>query len=283
MKADLNRTENSSSSMADQAAPEENLCGFIVIIDRNKLRRFFVTNALRKWLGGDELKILDSSPDGISEDLSFAPECRLCILSLGDARVGDPDTQSTLDRALSTFERTPVIIMSDRDNPQEACLAFRAGAKGFLPTTLDPDLTARAIQFVVDGGTYFPPSTILGVPGGNHEASMPECDNGASAKRPESGSGKLTRGFDLTQRQQDVVLLLQEGLSNKVIARHLSMTEATVKVHVRQIMRRLGVSNRTQIALRAVAISGSPSQNSKVETEKSAKHIVATDAAPLRN
>jgi DNA-binding NarL/FixJ family response regulator len=63
-----------------------------------------------------------------------------------------------------------------------------------------------------------------------------------SSRRPQARS-------ILTSRQGDVANLLSQGLSNKLIARQLAITEATVKVHIRQIMRKLGASNRTQAAL----------------------------------
>jgi DNA-binding NarL/FixJ family response regulator len=69
-------------------------------------------------------------------------------------------------------------------------------------------------------------------------------DNGA-AKNLEDA----VRNSSLTARQKTVLELLSRGDTNKVIARRLGMSEGTVKVHVRQIMRKFGVTNRTQIAL----------------------------------
>ena|SRR5262249_29761295 len=69
-------------------------------------------------------------------------------------------------------------------------------------------------------------------------------DNGA-AKNLEDAA----RNRSLTARQRAVLELLSRGDTNKVIARRLGMTEGTVKVHVRQIMRKLGVTNRTQVAV----------------------------------
>jgi DNA-binding CsgD family transcriptional regulator len=66
------------------------------------------------------------------------------------------------------------------------------------------------------------------------------------SRRPQDPSIKAG---DLTSRQRDVASLLSRGLCNKLIARQLAITEATVKVHIRQIMRKLGASNRTQAAL----------------------------------
>jgi DNA-binding NarL/FixJ family response regulator len=69
----------------------------------------------------------------------------------------------------------------------------------------------------------------------------------------------LQHNFPLTPRQLEVLGRLREGKPNKLIARDLNMTEATVKVHVRQIMRKLGATNRTQAVLCAsgLSISGS--------------------------
>jgi DNA-binding NarL/FixJ family response regulator len=64
---------------------------------------------------------------------------------------------------------------------------------------------------------------------------------------------------NLTARQGAVLELLSYGNSNKVIARRLAMSEGTVKFHIRQIMRKFGVTNRTQVAV--VCANGRPSQN----------------------
>jgi two-component system nitrate/nitrite response regulator NarL len=67
------------------------------------------------------------------------------------------------------------------------------------------------------------------------------------------------RNRSLTARQKAVLELLRRGDTNKVIARRLGMREGTVKVHVRQIMRKFGVTSRTQIAV--ICANGRPSQN----------------------
>jgi DNA-binding NarL/FixJ family response regulator len=65
----------------------------------------------------------------------------------------------------------------------------------------------------------------------------------------------------LTERQTHVLDLLRNGLSNKLIARKLEMTEATVKVHVRHLMRKLGAANRTEVAVIATRLSSSKRGN----------------------
>ena len=63
----------------------------------------------------------------------------------------------------------------------------------------------------------------------------------------------------LTSRQVMVLNHLQQGKANKIIAHELGMSESTVKVHVRNIMRKMGATNRTQAAYKAQSLWGSPS------------------------
>jgi len=75
---------------------------------------------------------------------------------------------------------------------------------------------------------------------------LSEAPQSAPAERAQR-----TPWRDLTRRQRDVLELIAEGKSNKLIADALNMSESTVKAHVKQIIRRLNVANRTQAALRA--------------------------------
>jgi DNA-binding NarL/FixJ family response regulator len=104
-----------------------------------------------------------------------------------------------------------LIVLSDRDEVEEVLASFRAGARGFIPTSLDPRIVIAAIRLVVAGGAFIPVSTLL--------------------------------------RELAVLHLLGEGKTNKCIAAALGMEESMVKVHVSHIMRKLGAKNRTQVAL----------------------------------
>src|SRR5262249_13062789 len=75
----------------------------------------------------------------------------------------------------------------------------------------------------------------------------PSCVNGGSSAEDLKDTDLTDR--NLTARQGTVLELLSRGNSNKVIARRLAMSEGTVKFHVRQIMRKFGVTNRTQVAV----------------------------------
>ncbi len=94
-----------------------------------------------------------------------------------------------------------------------------------------------ALDLVLAGGIYVPSSLIEPTP----ERAAAAAEFGAAGE-PASG---------LTRRQRDVLGLISKGKSNKLIADALTMSESTVKAHVKQIIKRLRVANRTQAALLA--------------------------------
>lgn len=113
--------------------------------------------------------------------------------------------------------------------------ALRGGVSGFISTTQTGAATLHsAIDFVLSGGAFVPPELFFDGQRGTARG----------AARPEPSRG-------LTRRQDEVLTKLKEGKPNKIIAFELGMSESTVKVHLHNIMRKLGVTNRTQ----AVALS----------------------------
>ncbi len=171
----------------------------------------------------------------------------LVIFSVGSLSVQDPATRADLDRLVTHLGPVPVVILSDRTEPEEARSALSAGAMGFIATSEEPPLMCKALSLVQAGGMY--------VPGGlvsqwlRQEMRPVSAEAGGELANGAADGSTLAQ--ELTPRQIDVLEILQEGHPNKVIATRLRMTESTVKVHVRQIMRRLNAKNRTEVALLA--------------------------------
>jgi DNA-binding NarL/FixJ family response regulator len=106
--------------------------------------------------------------------------------------------------------------------------AMAAGAHGYIPATSRPELIAAAIGLVAAGGAYFPQ---------------------ASASDPLArGASGRDMAAQLSRRQLDVFQAMREGKSNKVIARELMISVATVKQHVQAILKLSGARNRTEAA-----------------------------------
>jgi DNA-binding NarL/FixJ family response regulator len=129
--------------------------------------------------------------------------------------------------------RTPVIVLAYGNNAELARTAICHGAKGYIPVTMGFEITIEAVRFVLAGGTYVPMECLLSRGGQGDAPSQP----------PTSG---LVSGRELA-----VIRAIQKGKSNKIIAYELSMCESTVKVHVRNIMKKLNAKNRTDVAIKS--------------------------------
>jgi DNA-binding NarL/FixJ family response regulator len=163
------------------------------------------------------------------------------LLSIGGTDAASPKVQALIARCCGCMHERPVAVLSDRDEASDVVAAIKAGAKGFISTRIDPHVMFRALKFIACGGVFFPPEALLDCATAELEN---EDDGGADTLLCQAAAGGM-----LTSRQTDVLHLLRSGQSNKYIARELNMRESTVKVHVRQIMRKLGAANRTQAAL----------------------------------
>ena len=133
-----------------------------------------------------------------------------------------------LSSLTAAVPHTPILVAADCDDPERAHRILRAGARGFLPATHSLKVLIGALERVRTGGTYVPLTLTEAAPTAEREPWRA-----------------------LTRRQCDVLALIAEGKANKLIADALNMSESTVKAHVKQIIRRLNVANRTQAALLA--------------------------------
>lgn len=133
--------------------------------------------------------------------------------------------------------RLPILVAADDVDSARARAILAGGAHGFLPTSLSLETLLEALECLCGGGRYLP--TILAEPIATPAAAAP----------PDA----------LTRRQREVLAEICEGKSNKRIADTLRVSESTVKAHVKAIIRRLGVANRTQAAL--LAAGAEPATN----------------------
>jgi DNA-binding NarL/FixJ family response regulator len=137
-------------------------------------------------------------------------------------------------KAKEAFASIPAIVLSDgmtAVDPETMATALRSGVRGFISTrAIEISAVSAAIRFVKAGGVVATAELLL-----TYEAERTATQDGSA----------LPSGL-LTPRQTTVLCLLQQGKPNKTIARELQMSESTVKVHLRNIMRKIGATNRTQ-------------------------------------
>ncbi len=129
----------------------------------------------------------------------------------------------------------PIVIISDAEDMNHVVAALESGVRGYIPTSVTLDVAVEAMRLVEAGGTFAPASTMI------------------SWKRTEESglhqNGQLKDLF--TARQVAVLAVLRQGKANKRIAHELNMREGTVKVHIRNIMKKLKAKNRTEVAILA--------------------------------
>ena len=172
-------------------------------------------------------------------------------LVLLDLRLPDRDGFEMLVELRQHHPGISVVMMSafnDRDNVVKA---LDAGALGFIPKTDSREVLLSALQLVLAGGKYIPPD-ILGRP------LVPPPPSSQPVSRPQVEStprSPTPAELGLTERQLDVLALMMQGKSNKLICRALDLAEPTVKNHVSAILKALGVSNRTEAVLAAGAFN----------------------------
>ena len=157
---------------------------------------------------------------------------KLLLLSLTDA------SAEACARALNVLpERVPgipIIVLGSANDADLAWIALRNGAKGYIPCSMGFEIAVEAVRFVLAGGTYAPV----------------ECLNATA--QPGSETPEISSPLSvITRRELAVVRAIWRGKSNKAIAYELNLCESTVKVHVRNIMKKLRAKNRTDVAIKA--------------------------------
>ena len=142
---------------------------------------------------------------------------------------GSSDTGATdLDFLETSSTTNPVIIISDTDDLNYIVRVLKSGVRGYIPTSLSFNVAVEAVRLVKAGGIFIPASSIV-----------PDGDEPVQSKNSTL----------LTHRQMEVVEEIRHGKANKQIAYELNMSEHTVKVHLRHIMRKLKARNRTEVAV----------------------------------
>ena len=216
-----------------------------VLIGKNILVREGIAQILR----AEHFRILASvsSVDELPSTLQ-SPQLLFLIVQAGN------DFDLAVEHVRLVRDQHPggrIAIVANHDRPAELALAFRAGASGYFVNVDSCDTFIKSIELVAMGETVFPPAFLS-------FALDTKRDHGTKAALPDENERAIfvtpedTVAPQLSPREQSILRCLIEGDSNKIIARKLDIAEATVKVHVKAILRKIRVQNRTQAAIWAM-------------------------------
>jgi DNA-binding NarL/FixJ family response regulator len=183
-------------------------------------------------------------------------------LVLLDLQLGDANGFDLLRLWREQYPRLPVVVVSASDRVADVIRVIDAGAMGFVPKRASNEMLFEALHLVVSGGVYVPPMG-LSQPVGTLDGPLSALSRTAElrgmiqkasvfareSKTAPAWTSAQLESLALTPRQRDVLHLLLQGATNKMIARELHVSVDTVKDHVAGVLRLLGVNSRTQAVL----------------------------------
>ncbi|HLO77492.1 MAG TPA: response regulator transcription factor [Magnetospirillum sp.] len=213
----------------------------ILVADDHKL----VRDGLKPFLQelATDVEVLDAA--NIDEALIAVTAAQDLGLVLLDLMMPGMDGLKGLEALRAKCPTVPIVIVSGFSSRDHVVAAVQAGAAGFIPKTVSGTAMVNALRLVLSGEKYLPSSTFFDDPG--HQMSIPT----ATAK--PTG---VPHPFDkLSRREAEILALLVEGRTNKEIALCLDLQEITIKVHLRNVYRKIGAANRAQ-AVRIAMSSG---------------------------
>lgn len=225
-----------SRALEGNAAPGQDL---IALIESREFLRECICRSMQSAFS------LPISAYSTSSEL----ECRGRNASVVILSLMSGNNEEGVNTCKSLSERLPnarIIVLASRNDADLARTVLNCGAKAYIPSTMGFEIAVSVTQFVLAGGTYVPPEIVLET-GSSGPTSCPTPGVAPTRETPPQSAA-------MTRRELAVIQAIQQGKSNKVIAYHLNMCESTVKVHVRNIMKKLAAKNRTEIAMKSRSI-----------------------------
>lgn len=228
---EMDRFDADPHSNGDEHFTGDEVQRSIALIDDRTLRRECLRNSLIS-----QHVAWDVAAFGSIDEWRAAADLHLPLAAVlfhaGQQKLTDPDVAERITKLTAEFDPKPIIILSDSDDIVQIISAIDSGVRGYIPSSVTVEVCIEAIKLVLAGCIFLPASSVL-------------------ARRQDitSDTSQHSRLAELfTPRQIKVADAIRQGKPNKIIAYELDMCESTVKVHVRNIMRRLGATNRTEIA-----------------------------------
>ncbi len=201
----------------------------LIIADDHPLFRAALREVVGRQIAGAQI-IEVSSLDALQAAIANHPDSDMVLL---DLRMPGARGLSSLLYLRAEYPTVPIVVVSASEDPCVVQRTLDFGASGFIPKSASIETIGDSLRAVLDGGICAPP--------------LPE----RRSKAEEQDREQARRLSTLTPQQLKVLVMLAEGQSNKYIAAHLAITEATVKAHITGILRKLGIERRTQAAVLA--------------------------------
>ncbi len=205
----------------------------VLLIDDHALFRI----GLEALLDRRGIEVVASVGDGY-EGIQLAKDTNPDAILL-DMRMPNINGAHVLQKLRDDGIEIPVAMLTTSNEEQDLIASLRNGAQGYLLKDMEPDELVNALNDIVSGKTVVAPEL----------APVLARVVQQGGQEPEE---EITPFSDLTPREYEILCLLAEGLSNKVIAKNLGISDGTVKLHVKSILRKLNIHSRVEAAVMAV-------------------------------
>lgn len=207
----------------------------ILLIDDHTLFRSGIRALLQRQ---PDFEIVDEAADGV-EGIKRAKQHRPDVILL-DLNMPGLSGLEALQLLVEDLPDSAVIVLTVSEEAEELATALRSGARGYLLKNIETEALTSAIRRAAAGEPVI------------SEGMTAKLVQQFRAPSVPSGTARSQDGAPLTTRERDIVQGLVRGESNKEIARELGVAESTVKIHVQNILKKLNLASRVQVAVYAV-------------------------------
>jgi two-component system nitrate/nitrite response regulator NarL len=206
----------------------------VLLIDDHALVRKGLEELLRSR-GVEVVASAGSGEEGIAQALALSPDVILL-----DIKMPIMNGIETLGRLRASNVTVPILMLTMSRDDADLRAALRGGAAGYLLKDMNPEDLVPALEAALRGDNVVAKEMV---------GSLTRIVQGQTSETPRRSAAPLS---ELTPREMEILSHVAEGQSNKMIARALNITDGTVKLHVKAILRKLSVHSRVEAAVIAV-------------------------------
>ena len=206
----------------------------VLLIDDHALVRKGLEELLRSR-GVDVVASVGTGDEGIKQALALTPD-----ITLLDVKMPGMSGIETLEKLRASGVTTPILMLTMSRDDSDLRAALRGGAEGYLLKDMNPEDLVPALEAALRGDNVVAKEMV---------GTLARIVQGQTNEPPRRSVAPLS---ELTPREMEILSHVAEGQSNKMIARALNITDGTVKLHVKAILRKLRVHSRVEAAVIAV-------------------------------
>lgn len=215
----------------------------VLVADDQKLFREMLIDHLRQESDMTVVGEAHSGADTLDKVVRLSPDVLLL-----DIQLGDMDGLEVTERVKGEAPRVKVVLLTGFHNEEYIYRGFQVGAAGYLSKDTSVERVLDAVRSAYEGDALLEPTTTTRI------IREYEQRDRESPRRREARAEKAHEDVKLTPREREILALIADGLSNNEIAGRLFISGYTVKTHVSNLFRKIGINDRVQAVLYALEV-----------------------------